>query len=439
MDDVFKFLDSNINVINNDYIVVAVSGGIDSMALLYLLRQYYPNLHIVCAHVHHNVRKESDEEALFVKSFCKNNNIIFEMFKIDKYHNNHFTEKEAREYRYQFLENIVNKYKSNYLFTAHHGDDLIETVLMKIVRGSNFYGYRGFSAISNRNNYQIIRPFIYISKDIIKQYVIANSISYREDISNNSLEYTRNRYRHQIIPLLRDINNNLIDNFLMFNKNIEEYSQFVEEYVLSIIDKYGWYDKINISELNKLSLFLQKQVIFYFLSTMYKDNLNRITNKHINNILLLLNNDKVNCYINLPDSYLCVKEYNYLYIKKEDRVVDYKIKLDKDIILSNGKKIIFLLESKKGDNNIIYIDSSKIELPIYVRNRKDGDKIVVKNLNHHKKVKDIFIENKVPICERNNWPIVVDSQDRIIWIPGLKKSNLDSQNSGKYDIILEYT
>ena len=119
----------NLNIDKSEHLVVATSGGPDSMALLHLLKNN--NYKVICAHVNHNLRKVSDEEDIFVENYCKENNIIFEGMKIDSYKNNKFTEAEAREKRYNFFETLLKKYKSKLLLTAHHGDDLIETILIE--------------------------------------------------------------------------------------------------------------------------------------------------------------------------------------------------------------------------------------------------------------------------------------------------------------------
>ena len=157
----------------DDVIVVATSGGPDSMCLLNVLNslQEKLNLKLICAHVNHNLRKESEYEKEFVENFCLKNNIIFEYTKFENYKNNKFSEAEARKKRYDFFEKTINKYNGKYLITAHHGDDLIETILMRIVRGSNLKGYTGFTKINKKDNYYIVRPLINLDKKMILNYL----------------------------------------------------------------------------------------------------------------------------------------------------------------------------------------------------------------------------------------------------------------------------
>ena len=146
---------------NGDRIVIGCSSGPDSMALFDMLlkvREKY-NLELICAHVNHNLREQSIEEYNYVKQFCNQNNIEFEYLSIEKYHNDNF-HNDSRTIRYNFFEQIVKKYCAKYLMTAHHGDDLIETILMRITRGSNLNGYSGFKLETKLENYSLIRPLI---------------------------------------------------------------------------------------------------------------------------------------------------------------------------------------------------------------------------------------------------------------------------------------
>ena len=165
MEEAIRFLSDN-NLINiNDYVVIGLSGGPDSMALLNILLEYRKkiNMNIVCAHVNHGIRKESDDEEIFVHNYCKENNVIFEYMKLEKCNNSNF-ESFARKKRYDFFDSVIKKYDAKILFTAHHGDDLIETILMRLVRGSTLKGYAGFPAITEKQDYKIVRPLVFYTK-----------------------------------------------------------------------------------------------------------------------------------------------------------------------------------------------------------------------------------------------------------------------------------
>ncbi|MDE6142148.1 MAG: tRNA lysidine(34) synthetase TilS, partial [Bacilli bacterium] len=194
MVDVVSFI-KNLKIPNNELVVVACSGGPDSMFLLNILHEL--GMSCVVAHVNHKVRKESDEEFDFLKNYCEDLDIIFVGIELTDFSVGNF-ENYARNFRYDFFKKIVDKYESKYLFTAHHGDDLVETILMRLTRGSSLKGYAGFSSISQRDGYKLIRPLVYLDKETIENYNKENNIPYRIDYTNDSNDYTRNRYRHNV-------------------------------------------------------------------------------------------------------------------------------------------------------------------------------------------------------------------------------------------------
>lgn len=422
----------------NGYIVVGVSAGPDSMCLLHLLENQTDKL-VVC-HINHKIRKESDEEETYLKNYCKEHNLIFEEYTIKEY-NEHNFENEARKKRYAFYEKTLNKYHSKYLFLAHHGDDLIETVLMKIVRGSNLEGYAGIKETSHKNSYYIIRPLLKYTKNDILEYNQKHHIKYFLDYTNNCNDYTRNRYRNTILPLLKEEDKNIHKKFLRYSKILNEYDEYIKYLVKKSISKIYIDKVINLDELNKLDSFLIKNTIYYIINNIYDNKANIINENLINNILSIINNKKPNQTLNLPNNKILVKKYNKIYFKENDNNFnnDFKIIFKDKLIINN---IIFTKEEKEeSDNNYICrLNSSNITFPLFFRNRKKGDKIILKGSNYHKKIKEIFIENKVPKENRDTYPILVDKNDNIIWLPGLKKSIFcikKDENNQNYDIIIK--
>ncbi len=219
MDLVYNFLEHEINLKKDDSIVVGVSAGPDSMCLLYILIKLKERIgfRIIVSHINHNVRIESKEEEEFLRKYCLDQNIIFESMKIEKYSKENF-HAYARKLRYQFYKDLINKYNANYLMTAHHGDDLMETILMRLTRGSNLRGYQGISQVSNMDSYLLVRPLLYLTKDYIKEFDDNNRIPYRIDKTNTSSKYTRNRYRMNVLPFLKEEQENVHLKFLKFSK-----------------------------------------------------------------------------------------------------------------------------------------------------------------------------------------------------------------------------
>ena len=429
---------TNIKKINNlddEYIIVGVSSGPDSMALLHMLINN-TSKKIICTHINHNVRKQSNEEEAFLKKYCIDNNIIFESMKITDYKENNF-ENEARKKRYEFYEKILNKYNSHTLLLAHHGDDLIETVLMKIIRGSNLEGYAGIKTYSKQKNYTIIRPLLNLTKEDIIKYNQENKIKYYIDNTNNNDKYTRNRIRLNLLPLLKKENKNIHMKFLKYSNTLQEYYNYVEDITTKKIEKDYKNNTIDISIFNKEHPFMKKNIIFYILSELYNNESNIIKDKNINDILKLIDNTKPNLKIILPKGLIAKKEYNKIIFIKEKNKKNTKYKYT----LKNTMKIenIIIKKEKEIDsdgNNVCRLNSKELKLPLYIRNKKNGDYIYLLGTNGRKKIKDIFIENKIPLNKRETYPLLVDANDTILWIPNIKKSKYNVKKDELYDIIL---
>ncbi len=392
MKDILIYLNKLLS--NNDIIVVATSGGPDSMCLLNLLCKF--DVKIIVAHVNHKLRSESEEEAEFVKSFALDRGLVYEYMEIKEYNHDNL-ENDARVKRYTFFNELISKYHANYLMTAHHADDLMETILMRLVRGSSLKGYSGFKKEIDMNTYKLVRPLITLTKSEILEYMDNNNLKYFIDKANN----------------------------------------FINSFVLKIIDDLKLNDGLCISKLKELDNFLLQRVIEYELSKMYPNDLFLISDKHTELIINLIKSDKSNLKVNLPNKIVAIKEYDVLKIINEKDNNEFYYELNDFVYVPNGiiKKINY---SDNKSNYVIRLNSKEIELPLIVRNRINGDKMEVKNLMGSKKVKDILIDSKVPILKRNDMPILTDSKNRILWVPGVKKSKFDVESNGIYDIILLY-
>lgn len=435
MEDAFKLINS-LNIKDQDAVVLACSYGPDSMCLLDILSKL--NTKVIVAHVNHKLRKESDDEYIKLEKYCKKNNYIFEGYIIENYPKGN-TEAIARDIRYAFFDKIVKKYDAKYLFTAHHGDDLMETIMMRISRGSSFKGYSGFKIITHKNNYDLIRPLTYLTKNELLKYAQDNNIPYAIDESNNSLNYTRNKYRHQILPILKDINPKIHTKFIKFSNTINEYNDYIEEEVNSLYSKLYLNNRIDLNEFNILPNLLKKCLLNKILFLIYENKINKINDEHINLILKLADNLKVNSLVNLPLNVQVIKFYNILeFVVSNEPLKGYNYIFNDEAEIELGKIIKISRTDIIKSNYLIRLDSSDITLPIHIRTRQDGDKIEVKNMDGMKKVNDIFIDNKVSKQNRDIYPIVTDGNGVILWLPGLKKSKFDKQSNERYDIILKY-
>lgn len=437
MDKVKEYLNKILKA--DSSVVVACSGGPDSMCLLELVleEKENKNLQVICAHVNHKMRIESEDEAKFVKKYCEDHGAIYEYMEITDYDDDNF-HNQARIKRYEFFKSLLDKYKGSYLMTAHHGDDLIETILMRIVRGSNLKGYIGFKKESDFHDYKILRPLINVTKEEIEEFNKENNIQYVIDKSNEKDKYTRNRYRHTVLPFLKNEDQAVHKKFLKFSQELAKFDEFLVNYMSNILTDIIKDDTLNVSLFHSQDEFIQRKIIETMIDKIQEDDLFTIEDKHIDLIIDLLNSDKPNSYIELPNGFIAEKSYNEFKITKSNKTTDYCIELEDQVKLTNGYKLYITENSTDTSNYTIRLNSQELDLPLYVRNRKDGDKISIKNLNGTKKVKDIFIDSKVSLSKRSAWPVVVDSKETVVWLPGLKKSKFDKEMNDNYDIIIKY-
>ena len=431
MKKVIDFLKENLD--KNASIVVACSGGPDSMCLLDLVTKLKDelNLNIIVAHVNHKLRSESEEEAKMVENYAKENNITFELLEITDYINGNFTEEDARKRRYNFFNEIIKKYQASALLTAHHGDDLIETILMRLTRGSNLSGYIGIKEISQNENYKTLRPLLSVTKDEIINYLKENNVPYRLDKTNEELKHTRNRYRHIVLPFLKKENPKVHEKYLKFSKELIEYDNFVNTYIKD--KKFIVDNSIVINKVSSEIDFIKRKCLELLIKDIQKKDYFDVSDEQMNNLMKLYNQS--NKTIDLNNNYMGVNSYSKIYIKKKENKVLNEIVLDKDIKLED---YIFYYNSQDGDNSnsCIYLNTSEITLPLKIRGVLPGDKMKIKNLNGSKKISDIFIDSKVPKDKRSTYPILVDSKNTVLWVPNLKKSQFSKDKSQKYDIII---
>lgn len=438
MNDVYNYMDSFLS--DSDTIVLGCSGGPDSMCLLSLLLKLrkVKNLSIICAHVDHNVRDESSFERKWLSDFCVKNNIPFESMVIENYGDDNF-ENEARNIRYNYFEELIKKYDAKYLMTAHHGDDLIETILMKIVRGSNLSGYSGFKMVVDNGFYKIVRPLITVTKEEIIEYNEKHKIDYVIDKTNFLDIHTRNRYRKVVLPFLKSEDASVHGRFLKYSRTLQMYDDYINGQMKSQLDKVYQDGKIIVDKFLELDYLIALKIIHYLLEEFYDDDMVLISDVHAELIIDLIKSSKANSSVYLPNSVKAVKNYNSVSIKRETEQIDkYEIEISNYVSLPNGKVIEAVSSSSVNDNNYCRLCKKDVCFPLIVRTRRSGDKMYVKGLGGSKKLKDIFIDMKIPIWQRDIWPVVVDSKDNIVWIPGVKKSKFDVAKNKNCDIILRY-
>lgn len=258
--------------IKNKKMVVAVSTGVDSMALLFTLlnlKKKY-NIDIIVAHVNHGKRIQSEEEEQYITKYCTINNIKCYVKRLDFKNNTENFQSIARDLRYNFFNEIIKIEQAHYLVLAHHANDNMETILMRMIRGSNLIGYSGINEVNKANKYLIIRPFLSVLKNELIDYVNLHKIKYYEDYSNQEDIYTRNRIRKDIIPKLFLEDKNVHHKFNEFSNTLKSANKIINGVIDKFIkDKVTKNENISFSIYEFLDLddYLQTEVLFKLLKS----------------------------------------------------------------------------------------------------------------------------------------------------------------------------
>ncbi|HHW39273.1 MAG TPA: tRNA lysidine(34) synthetase TilS [Bacillales bacterium] len=440
-----QFIERHHLLDENAVVVVGVSGGSDSIALLHYLWTIKDKwkLTLVVAHVDHMFRgKESYEDLLFVKNFCENHSIQFEGISVDvpgfieKHHVS--SQVAARICRYEFYDRVLEKYHGDYLALAHHADDQVETMLMRVVRGSYGQSLAGIPVKRPYRHATLIRPFLCLTKVEIEEYIKEYNLSFRVDPSNNKDDYQRNRFRHHILPFLKKENPNVSERFQTLSELLADDQKLLEDYAAkelarALIAKTDTRIVFAINEFKRIPISLQRRGIHLILKYLYQAIPSNIATIHINQLLSLLDHEHPSGILHFPKGLIVTKSYNQCILaiepkaeKKEHVFTPLSLAVPGEVNVASS----FLIKAEWIDSipekidgiDLFICNAEEITLPIHIRRRKTGDRMTVKGMKGTKKIKDIFIDKKVPRDERDAWPIVEDANGHILWLPCLKKS-----------------
>lgn len=423
MDFLVKFFkENNIEYINKKFIL-AVSTGVDSAVLLdmFIKLKKEINIEIIVAHVNHQVRDESKVEEDYIKSYTKKNNIECFVERLEFSCNQTNFEAVAREKRYEFMFRLYDEVKADYLVLAHHGNDNVETMLMRLLRGSSLSGYSGMQELTTVNDRNIIRPFLNISKDDICKYQRENNVEYYEDITNNQRDYTRNRIRMDIVPSLFNECSDLINKFNDFRKTIYAASLTINEirdsFIKDNVEKEESKIIISREEFRKLNEYLKQEVLFEILKE-YK-----LSKVNINQFINIICSNKQNYQNWFKEKFMFILEYNKIIIQKVKIESKFSCIIVEECGLYNIADKKILCASEKIDKNDYKLDEiwyNSKSLPVIIRNRLDGDKIIINGKT--KKIKDLFIDLKIPKIVRDELLLIV-KDDIVLAVLGVIKSD----------------
>ena len=419
-----------------DSVIVAVSGGPDSVCLLHILHELMDELHIhlVVAHFDHGLRPaEDDSETAFVRALAESLKLPFETARgrLLTKKTRGSREEVARNARYAFLERVRKKHNAQKIASGHNLNDQAETILMRLLRGS---GPSGLTGIPPCRDGSIIRPLIEINRSEIENYLKAKKLASVMDSSNLNTDYLRNKIRLEIMPLLEE--------------HQPQLARLLGQTAEILRDEDGYLDRITEAWLNRnveqsphhtlkipitsfvsLPVALRRRVIRNVIERVKKD-LRRISWDHIEAIQRLAEAEKCQATQNLPMRLTVKRAYDHLIfsasVKRKLRPFHHTLDgLGKYDLIEIGRRLSIeeIMNRKglrlRGSKWTIFLDAEKLRFPLTLRSFKEGDRFIPFGMKGHKKLKDFFVDLKVPLEQRYSTPILC-CDDQPLWVCGFR-------------------
>lgn len=421
-----------------DRVVVAVSGGPDSVFLLHVLNELRKglNLTLIVAHMDHGIRGvESKRDCRFVRDLAGQLGLPFESRSVDVLAlakvKKSSTQQAARDVRYGFFMDTLKKFDAQKVALGHNADDHAETVLMRLIRGA---GLKGLCGIPPIRDGIFIRPLIEIERSEIEGFLRENGIEFVIDSSNEEDVYLRNKIRNTLMPvLMKEYNPRIVRSLIHTSEILRKENEFLDKVALNLLFKtrVSGDDQsvtLDISRLQESGESMQIRVLRKAIESFSGD-LGRISFKHLESTMRMLSNKGGNKSLNLPRGIFIEKRYDRLIVRRETKErpfhysfsqIPHRVRLE-----GIGKEVEFRVIQPGEDfklnvhPNVAFMDSGRIRFPIVIRNVREGDRFQPMGLKGTKKVKDFFIDSKIPRSIRKQVPLLV-FDDLIAWIMGLR-------------------
>ena len=381
-------------------LLIAVSGGVDSMVLLHALKDLSP----VVVHINHHKRDEAIQDETLVSSFCIQENLTY-FIKHIEIKNGNFQAK-AHALRKAIYLDLAHQFNLSYILTAHHQDDHIETVLMRILKGSALEYQAGLNLKQTIEGVVFYKPFLFVEKKDLYDYAKKYHVPFNEDISNQSNIYTRNKIRNELMPVLKSISPDFQTELLHFSKRARDVSKMIKNLAEPYVK-----EKLSRKQLLSIEPILAQEAIRLWL--MKND---YIPSKvYINRIFAELRNEKPAFEVRLENEGLVYFSYDELLIKKAnvETIKQEKVIINSEIL---GHKDVSIFYDNKPNINLplIKICYNKLIFPLTIRYRKPGDLL---HFHYgHKKLKDHLMNVKYPRYLRDTLIVLVDQSNTIIYV-----------------------
>jgi len=426
-----------IHQTENETFLLAVSGGADSMVLAYLFNELRDSGYkFQVAHINYHLREEdSDLDQKVVQDFCKKKDIKFHLYEVSEKDQKpeNSIQLWAREIRYNFFKQIKEQENLNFLVTAHHLNDQLETFIINLSKAAGIKGLSGIPA--NDNN--ILRPLLNFTKKEIYEFARENNIEYREDLSNKKSDYLRNKIRNEIVPKLLETNEHFLDNFKKSTSYLNQTKDFVQQQIQEIENRLTTFNKYH-KILSKKQLNQESDFIKFEILKKYGFN----QEEEISKIFKAENG-----------SSFFSKDYQ-LIIDRDELILKTKTEDEEQ----NWEKEIFLIENFNFSENQITInledsiedieeinkdfewdfDAEKLHFPLRLRRQKDGDEFYPIGFSGKKKVSKFFRDEKLSILARQKIWLLTDSENSVLGIVPYRQDRRNSKDENTQKILKIY-
>ena len=436
--EMHRFISQHMMIEDGETVLVAVSGGADSLALLYGLHALHTqlNCHLHVVHLDHRLRLDSATDAEFVHEHAERLGLPFtgdavELSQLIKQWKLS-VEAAGRRARYEFYESVCAKVGATKVALGHHRDDIAETVLMNLLRGTGASGLKGIAPIRDG---KFIRPLAAFTRQEIESFLKSIDLVPRWDSTNTDKRYLRNRIRHELIPLLeQDYNPNIRTGLSRTADILSAESDYLDTIAHEVFDAC----RLSLSQstdvvldrkkLRQYHIALQRRILRHSIAEILGQ-IDDLYFEHFQAMLGLINRDNPNAVLTLPNSIQFRRAYEQLIFEKtpvETADFTYSLNVPGKTLISalNAEITAYLYDAPPSDVQSIpdgtfeaMFDCSNIQLPLTVRNRRQGDRFQPHGMQGTKKIKDFLIDAKVARCERNRIPMLVCG-DEILWIIG---------------------
>ena len=407
-----KHITKEFPFLKDTKLLLAISGGVDSVVLFHLLHKL--NYDVSLVHCNFKLRgKESDLDEEFIKNLnqISSNQIFTISFDTEKYAKEHklSTQIAARELRYNWFQKLITEHKFDYVLTAHHADDNLETFLIHLTRGSGLDGFTGIPIV----NGNIVRPLLAFSREEILNYAKDHDIEWREDASNASNKYIRNKIRHQVLPVLKEINPSVLDSFATTIENLQESKQIIEDSIENIasevLKKEANFIKIDIEKIKELSN--PKAYLYQLLKSYHFTEWNDVYD--------LLNAQSGKQVFSKTHGLL--KDRDVLILSKIDlsNSIEMAFQIEEEITeITNPIHLTFeeVFEKSTENKQTIYVDKDLLKYPLILRKWEKGDYIYPLGMQGKKKLSKYFKDEKFSLIDKENTWLLCNAENQIMWI-----------------------